>query len=97
VNVNINTSLVPFLPSLSRFLKPNDALFMLVKYHGHLHPLVRSKWNYVDQNIFYQDYNLDIFEQIANELADEFIKRGILIFRRYQLDVKDIKCPLQWY
>jgi hypothetical protein len=69
---------------------------MLVKYHEHLHPLVESKWNYVDQDIFYQDYSLDIFEQIESELAKKLIKRGILIFRRYQLDVKDIKCPLQW-
>jgi hypothetical protein len=46
---------------------------------------------------FYQNYSLDIFEQIASELAEELIKRGVLIFRRYQLDVKDIKCPLQWW
>ncbi len=25
------------------------------------------------------------------------MKRELLIFKRYQLDVKDIKCPLQWW
>jgi hypothetical protein len=39
---------------------------------------------------------LDIFEQTASisELAEELVKRELLVFRRYQLDVKDIKCPL---
>ncbi len=39
---------------------------MLVKCHEHLHLLVRSKKNLVDQNIFYEDYNLDIFEQTTS-------------------------------
>jgi hypothetical protein len=45
---------------------------MLVKCHEHLHPLVISKTNFVDQNIFDQDYNLDIFEQTTstNELIE---------------------------
>ena len=34
---------------------------MLVKCHEHLQPLVRSEMNSVDQNIFYQDCNLDIY------------------------------------
>ncbi len=72
---------------------------MLVKCHEHLHPLVKSKTNSTDQNIFYQDYNLDIFEQIANtnEPIKELVKREFLIFKRYQLDVKDIKCLFQWW
>ncbi len=42
---------------------------------------------------------MDIFEHIAStsELIEELVKRELLIFRRYQLDVKDIKCPLQWW
>jgi hypothetical protein len=27
----------------------------------------------------------------------ELVKRELLIFRRYQLNVKDIKCFLQWW
>jgi hypothetical protein len=42
---------------------------------------------------------LDIFEQTSNtnEPAEELVKKELLIFKRYQLDVKDIKCPLQWW
>jgi hypothetical protein len=40
---------------------------------------------------------LNIFEQTTNtsEPIEKLVKRELLIFRRYQLDVKDIKCPLQ--
>jgi hypothetical protein len=42
---------------------------------------------------------LDIFEQSAstNEPIKKLVKRELLIFRRYQLDVKDIQCLLQWW
>jgi hypothetical protein len=42
---------------------------------------------------------LDIFEQTAstNELTKELVKMELLVFKRYQLDIKDIKCPLQWW
>jgi hypothetical protein len=62
---------------------------MLVKCHEHLHPLVRLDMNCVNQDIFEHDCSLDIFEQIAKEL----VKSELLVFKRYQLDVKDIKCP----
>jgi hypothetical protein len=72
---------------------------MSVKYHEHLHPLVRLETNFANQNIFDQDCNLDIFEQITSisKLVKELVRRELLIFRRYQLNVKDIKCPLQWW
>jgi len=55
--------------------------------------------NFVDHNIFYRDCSLDIFEQIisTSELVEKLVKRELLIFRKYQLDVKDIKCLLQWW
>jgi hypothetical protein len=55
---------------------------------------VKLETNFADHNC-----NFDIFEQIANtrELVKELVKRELLIFKRYQLDVKDIKCPLQWW
>jgi hypothetical protein len=58
---------------------------MLVKCHEHLHPLMRSKRNYVNQIVFYEDCSLDIFEQIAstNELTEELVKRELFIFRKY--------------
>jgi len=75
----------------------NKSLYpMLVKCHEHLHPLVRSNFFFVDQDIFYHDYNLDIFELITsiNEPVKEHVKKELLILKRYQLDVKDIKCLL---
>jgi hypothetical protein len=71
---------------------------MLVKCHEHLHPLVRLDTNYVNQDIFEQDCNLNIFEQTTNtsEPVEELVKMELLVFRKYQLDVKDIKCPRQW-
>jgi hypothetical protein len=72
---------------------------MLVKCHEHLHLLVRSKRNSINQNIFDEDYNLDIFEQTVStsEFAKQLVKKVLLIFRRYQLDVNEIKCPFQWW
>jgi hypothetical protein len=60
---------------------------MLVKCHEHLYPLLRLDRNSTDQNIF---------EQIAstNEPIEKLVKRELLVFKRYQLDVKNIKCPL---
>jgi hypothetical protein len=47
----------------------------------------------------YEDSNLDIFQQIyVHKWA---IKRtchqGTIIFKHYQVDPKNIKCPLQWW
>ncbi len=46
-----------------------------------------------------EDCNLDIFEHIANtnELAKKLVSRELLIFKQYQVDVKEIKCHLQWW
>jgi hypothetical protein len=47
---------------------------------------------------FYQDCSLDIFEQIANtsEPTKEFVKRELLIFKSYELDVLNIKRIFEW-
>jgi len=50
--------------------------------------------------IFFEQYrSLDIFKHITStsEPTKELVKRKFLVFKRYQLDVKDIKCPLQWW
>jgi uncharacterized protein YjaG (DUF416 family) len=41
---------------------------------------------------------LDIFEQTTStrKLGEKLVKKDLLIFRWYRLDVKDIKCPFQW-
>ncbi len=43
--------------------------------------------------------NKDIFEQITstNELVEKLMKKELLVLRKHQLDVKDIKCLLQWW
>jgi hypothetical protein len=62
---------------------------VLIKCHQHLHPLVRSDRNFVGKNTFDHDCNLDIFEQTIStsyEPPEEFGKRELLIFKRYQLE-----------
>jgi hypothetical protein len=46
-----------------------------------------------------EDCNLDIFERTTNtsEPTKELVNKELLIFKRYQVDVKEIKCPLQWW
>jgi len=69
---------------------------MLLKCHYYLHPLAKSKRDQrVDKDIY-----LDIFEMIAvntSGLTTKLNNRELFIFMYYQMDVKDIKCPLQWW
>jgi hypothetical protein len=71
---------------------------MLLKCHYNLHPLAKSRRGIVDQGVE-KDNNLDIFEVITNasELVLELINKKLLIFKCYQVDVKDFKYPLQWW
>jgi hypothetical protein len=70
---------------------------MLLKCYYHLHPLVESKRGVVDERVE-EDKSLDTFEMTTStsEPTMELVNRELLIFKRYQVDVKDIKCPLQW-
>jgi hypothetical protein len=67
-----------------------------VKIYHHLHPF--SKNANVDQGVN-ENCSLDIFEMITstNEPAKKFVNKEVLIFRRFQMNTKDIKCPLQWW
>jgi hypothetical protein len=71
---------------------------MLLKCHYHLHVFVEFERGVVDQRVE-KENNLDIFEMIAStsEHATKLINRELLIFRHYQVDVKNIKCLLQWW
>ncbi len=72
---------------------------ILLKCHYYLHPLAESKRDNVDQRVEKDNY-LDIFEMIAvntSELTKKLNNRKLFIFTYYQMDVKDIKCPLQWW
>jgi len=69
----------------------------VLKCYYHLHPLIEFKTGVVEQRVE-KDRSLDIFEMTSStsELATELVNKELLIFRHYQVDVKDIKCPLQW-
>jgi hypothetical protein len=71
---------------------------MLLKWYYHLHPLVEYERGVVDQRVE-EDRSLDIFEMTTNtsEPTMKSVNRELLIFRHYQVNVKDIKCPLQWW
>jgi hypothetical protein len=66
-----------------------------IKCHYYLHPLAEFERGVVDQRIE-KDNSLDIFEMTTNTIEPtmELMNRELLIFKRYQMDVKDIKCPL---
>jgi hypothetical protein len=63
-----------------------------------LHPVVEFEIEFVEQ-IVYADYNLKLFEMVAwtSEPSKKIVKKRLLIFRHYQVDVKEITCPLQWW
>jgi hypothetical protein len=61
-----------------------------------LHPLARSEKGVVDQKVE-EDNSLDIFKIVNTiELTTKLTYKELLILRHYQMDVKNIKCPLQW-
>jgi hypothetical protein len=72
------------------------SLFLIsFKCHYYLHPLVEFEGGVVDQRAK-KDNNLDIFEMTTNTIEPtiKLMNRKLLIFKHYQMDVKEIKCPL---
>jgi hypothetical protein len=71
---------------------------MLLKCYYHLYPLVESERGVVDQKAD-ENMSLDIFDMTTNiiEPSTKLINKELLIFKCYQVDVKDIKCPMQWW
>jgi hypothetical protein len=70
---------------------------LFLKFYHHLHPLSKIESSFV--NKFNEDNSLDIFEMVigTNELTKELVNKKLMIFCRFQADVKDIKCPLEWW
>ncbi len=68
---------------------------MLLKCRHHLHPFAEFESVFVNIGVD-EDCNLDLFEQIVNmsEPVQELVNMELLIFRRYQVDMKEIKCLL---
>ncbi len=80
-------------------VKEYDSRFLyliLLTSHRHLHAIIRSKGGNVNQ-IVNENCNLYIFEQTANtsEPMKKLVNRKLLIFKQYQVNFKDIKCPFQ--
>jgi hypothetical protein len=70
---------------------------MFLKCYHHLHLMIESV-GCVNQ-IGDEDSSLDIFQQIpsTNDPSKELVTKVLLIFKHYQMDLKDIKCLLQWW
>ncbi len=66
---------------------------MLVKCDYHLHPLVEFEKGIVDQGVE-EDNNLNICKMT---IGMDLINRKLLFFKCYQVHVKNIKCPFQWW
>jgi hypothetical protein len=70
---------------------------MFLKCYHHLHPMkkiVECVYQTGDE-----DSSLDIFQQTTStsEPSKELVTKELLIFKHYQVDPKNIKCPLQWW
>jgi hypothetical protein len=66
---------------------------MLMKCYYHLQPSIEFNNGFVDQRMD-DENNLDIFQMTtwSTKLAQEFVKKQLLVFQCYQVDVKEIKC-----
>jgi len=71
---------------------------MLVKCYYHLHLLVDNRSAFVEE-LFIENCSLNIFDMnvSTSEPTKELIDRELLIFRRYQMNVKEINYPLKWW
>ncbi len=69
---------------------------MLLKCYHHLHPLFENA--NVNQGVD-EDCILDNFGMTTNtnELAKTIVSKEFLIFRKFQVDAKDVKCCFQWW
>ncbi len=52
---------------------------------------------YIDKGVD-ENYSLDIFKMTTNinELMKELVNKKLLIFKKFEMNVKDIKCHRQW-
>jgi hypothetical protein len=75
-----------------------DFFLSFLKKYDEKSPIICFFYGVVDQRVE-KDSNLDIFEMIVgtSEPTTKLINRELLIFKHYQVDVKDMKCPLQWW
>ncbi len=71
---------------------------MLLKCYHYLHSIIEYKVRCVNQ-IIDGNFNLDIYKQTfsTSEQTKELVTKTSLIFKCYQVNPKEIKCPFQWW
>jgi hypothetical protein len=69
---------------------------MFLKCYHHLHPAVGLESEFVEQTMD-AHCNFDIFEtvEVTSEPSKKIVKRKLLIFKHYQVNVKEITCLLR--
>jgi hypothetical protein len=68
---------------------------MLLKCYHHLHHVVDCDVEFTKHKSN-ENNNLDVFEMITNssEPITKLINKELVIFKRFQVNIKEIKCPL---
>jgi hypothetical protein len=71
---------------------------MFMKCYYPLHPSIEFNNGFANKRVD-DDNNLDIFQMITRSIEPTkmLVKRKLLVFWHYQVDVKEIKCPFQWW
>ncbi len=71
---------------------------MLIKLYNHLHPIVHGGFGFANQDDD-KDHGLDIFQMTSSNMktTKEIVTRELLDFRRFHVNLKEIKNPLQWW
>jgi hypothetical protein len=71
---------------------------MLVKLYNHLYHVENVVYDSVNQDAD-KDCGLDIFQMSSNsaKTTKEIVTKELLDFKRFHVDVKDIKNLLQWW
>jgi len=71
---------------------------MLVKSYNHLHLVEDVVFSFANHDA-YQDCGLNIFQMTSNNIktTKEIVTRELLDFKKFHVDVKDIKNLLQWW
>jgi hypothetical protein len=69
---------------------------MVVKCYHQLHPLAYNGSSFVKEGMI-ENYNLNIFDMniSTSKLANKLVNKELLIFKKYQVGVKDIIWPFQ--
>ncbi len=76
----------------------DDHCILCFKCYHYLHPMENFEVR-CENEIRNEKSNLDIFEQTPSksESTTKLVTKEMLIFKYYQMDSKEFKCPLQWW